>query len=86
MYIRRSKGGQAPPFEEFLRLRSFDALISFVARGSEEVLKWFGILSFPCQVVGPALVTFASFILRHELASTLSQFLLRVDMPSFSFC
>ena len=44
VYTRRSKGGRAPPFEELLRLRSFNALISFLARCWEEVLNWFDIL------------------------------------------
>ena len=32
VYIRRSKVGQVPLFEKFLGLRSFIALISFLAR------------------------------------------------------
>ena len=39
--MRRSKGGQVHPFEKFLELRSFNALISFLARCWEEVLNWF---------------------------------------------
>ena len=44
VHIRRSNGGRAPLFEEFLRLRSFNALISFLARSREDVLSWFDIL------------------------------------------